>query len=178
MIKVKIIPLDENHDKYIVKWRNDPEISACLFNDGEISLKSHRKWFETYAKSISRKEFVIYISLEDIPIGTVGLSSIDNINRKAEYGILIGERQYAGKGYAKEASMLVMEYAFKLLNLNKVYLRVFEDNKRAVEMYKILGFSIDGISRQDIFKNGIFKNVIEMSILKEEWENVQHSDKS
>lgn len=165
---MKLIPLDTIHDEYIVKWRNDPKLSAFLFSSNIITLESHRKWFEKYKNYDDRKEFVIYVIDTNTPIGTIGLSSIDKINKKAEYGIIIGESDYMGKGYAKEASQSILKYAFYELQLNKVFLRVFEDNIRAIGMYKSLGFSIDGVLRQDILKEGAFRNVIEMSFLKED----------
>lgn len=170
--RVKLVPLDTIHDEYIVKWRNDPRLSAFLFSSNTITLESHKLWFERYKESVDRREFVIYIIDRNIPIGTIGLSSIDKINRKAEYGIIIGEWEHMGKGYAKEASQLILKYAFEELGLNKIFLRVFENNSRAIGMYKSLGFNVDGTLRQDIFKEGVFNNVIEMSFLKEEWNHV------
>ena len=167
-----MVPLDTFHDEYIVRWRNDPRQADFLFSSNIITLESHRRWFEKYKESDDRKEFVIYIIDTNIPIGTIGLSSIDKANLKAEYGIIIGENDYIGKGYAKEASRLILKYAFDELQLNKVYLKVFEDNNRAIGVYKKLGFSMEGMLRQDIFKQGAFHNVIEMSFLKEEWKNV------
>lgn len=170
--RVKLVPLETIHDNYIVKWRNDSSISTFLFSSEIITLESHRRWFEKYKNLSDRQEFVIYITDRNIPIGTIGLSSIDKINSRAEYGITIGEIEYMGKGYAKEASQLILKYAFEEINLNKVFLKVFEDNTRAIGMYKKLGFNVDGVLRQDVFKDGIFRNVIEMSLLKEEWKNV------
>ena len=170
--RIELIPLDTVHEKYIVKWRNNQKISESLFSSNTVTLESHRQWFKKYKESTNRKEFIINITDGDIPIGTIGLSSIDRINMKAEYGILIGETEYFGKGYAKEASFLILKYAFVELLLNKVYLRVFDNNERALGMYKSLGFSFDGILRQDVFKEGKFLNIIEMSFLREEWKNV------
>lgn len=166
--RVKLVPLDIIHEEYIVKWRNDPSLTALLFSSNKITLEDHRRWFEKYKDTDDRKEYIINIIEGNMPIGTIGLSSIDKVNMKAEYGIIIGEKQYMGKGYAKEASQLILKFAFNELQLNKVFLRVFEDNIRAISMYKRLGFKTDGVLRQDILKDGEFRNVVEMSILKEE----------
>lgn len=167
--RVRLVPLENIHSEYIVKWRNDPQISQFLFSSDWITLESHNLWLKKYWISSTRKEFVIYIIQGDIPIGTIGLSAIDYENKKAEYGIIIGENKYSGKGYAKEASQLILEYAFGELNLNKVFLKVFEDNIRAISMYKTLGFIIEGTLREDVLKNEVYRNVIVMSLLKEEW---------
>lgn len=169
--RIDLIQLDRSHEKIIIKWRNDPDLNEFLFSDNVITLESHRKWFEDYKQLGNRKEFLIFVRDIYKPIGTVGLSLIDKHNKKAEYGIIIGEKEYMGKGYAKEASTLILSYAFNDLLLNKIYLRVFEDNYRATKMYESIGFKLDGLLRQDIIKKGVYKNVIEMSILKEEWIN-------
>ena len=102
-------------------------------------------------------------------IGTIGLSSIDPRNQKAEFGILIGELTERGKGFAEEASAALLNYAFSELNLHKIKLSVFSDNARAIKLYNKLGFRPEGILRQEIFKNAVFKDVMIMAILKEEW---------
>jgi diamine N-acetyltransferase len=105
----------------------------------------------------------------DKKIGTIGLSNIDYRNQKAEYGVLIGELDEQGKGYAKEASDILIDYGFYELNLQKIYLKVFHDNKAAIRLYKKLQFKEEGLLRKEIYKNGLFKDVLVMSILREEW---------
>lgn len=170
--RVELVPLEASHENFIVRWRNDPTLSGYMFNSAPVTLESHRLWFQRYQNSTDRQEFVIVVSDQRVPIGTIGLSAIDRNNRKAEYGILIGEADYAGKGYAKEASQLLLKYGFEKIDLNKIYLRVFDDNDRAVDLYEKLGFKKDGLLRQDILKAGRFRNVLEMSILKEDWKDV------
>ncbi|MBU7025134.1 MAG: GNAT family N-acetyltransferase, partial [Theionarchaea archaeon] len=90
-------------------------------------------------------------------------------NRKAELGIFIGEKKYWGKGYGTEAVRLGLKLAFEALNLNKVYLRAFINNKRAQKCYEKAGFKKEGILRQDMFKNGNYIDCIVYSILMEEY---------
>ena len=72
------------------------------------------------------------------------------------------------KGYGKEAVLLLLEFAFKSLNLNKVYLDVGAFNQKAVNIYKSLGFEKDGILRQDVYMNGQYIDVIRMSAIESE----------
>ena len=167
--RIKLVPLDIIHEEYIVKWRNDPNVTLFIFSNDPVSIESNRKWYETYKNSNTRKEFVIYISEIAKPIGTIGLSEIDQENFKAELTIILGESEYRGKGFGKEALKLILDYAFKALKLNKVTLKVFLYNERAIRLYKSVGFKQEGILRQDIYKNNCFNDVMEMSMLKEEW---------
>lgn len=158
--------LSEEDEEYIIKWRNKKEIIDSFFSYKGVTLQEHRNWYQNYLKNDSRIEFIIIKKDNNEKIGTIGLSSIDFKNQKAEYGILIGEEQHQGKGYAKEASNAIIQYAFEELNLHRIYLKVFLDNLSAIEMYTGIGFEIEGVLRKDIFKNNIFKDVLVMSILR------------
>ncbi len=167
--RIKLVPLDSIHGEYIVKWRNDPDVSFNLFSNDTLTLDSQKRWFEVYKSSDSRKEFIIYILDDNRAIGTVGLTDIDVRNLKAELTIILGEKEYRGKGFGEEALRLILDYAFKDLMLNKIVLKVFRYNENALKLYNKSGFKLDGILRQDIYKNNQFNDVIEMSLLKEEW---------
>ena len=74
-----------------------------------------------------------------------------------------------GKGYGQEATQKTLEFAFFKLGLNRVFLKVIEDNSAAVKIYENCGFIKEGILRENIYKNNRFKNQIVMSILKSEF---------
>lgn len=161
--------LSEEDEHKIVAWRNSKEVINNLLSYKGITIDEHRIWYANYLQDETRIEFVICKRDNNEKIGTVGLSSIDYKNQTGEYGILLGENQERGKGYAKEASIAVINYAFLECNLRKIKLKVFCDNNRAINMYKRLGFNEEGILRAEIFKNGLFKDILMMAILKDEW---------
>lgn len=161
--------LSESDTDCIVRWRNQKEIIDNLFSCRGITLDEHICWYRRYVESKERIEYIIVKKEDDKEIGTIGFSNIDYQNQKAEYGIMLGELDEWGKGYAKEASIQIIDFGFKQLNLQKVHLRVFEDNKIAVNLYRKLGFLEEGFLRKDIFKDGEFKDVLIMSILRNEW---------
>ena len=88
-------------------------------------------------------------------MGNIYLTDIDE--ESAEYQIFIGEKDYWGRGVAVEASRQILKYAFEKKGLKYVYLHVREDNERALQLYKKLGFIPQG-------KNG---NWIKMKILSD-----------
>ena len=83
--------------------------------------------------------------------------------------IFIYDPNYRGKGIGSEASKLILDFAFKRLNLNKVYLQTSERFEGAINMYKKIGFIKDGILRQHYYSNGRYEDKIIFSILKEEY---------
>jgi len=171
MIDLNIRPMELEDAEMIVKWRNDPTIIHQMFSQAGPTLQEHLLWFKKYLENDSRQEFVIIIKNKDlkIAIGTIGLSSIDTQNAKAEYGILIGERDYWGQGLAFQASKLLLDHAFTTLELNKVYLKVMVSNDRAVKLYKGIGFKNEGQLRDEFLKSGQYVDIYYMGILKEEW---------
>ncbi len=166
---VVIRPMQATDTADIVRWRNDPAVLAQFFGAEPPTPASHIRWFENMLKRGDRQEFIIVTQPEQRPIGVVNLSNIDLQNLRAEYGILIGESDARGSGYAFAASELILERAFQDLKLNRLYLYVFVDNFAAIKLYTRLGFQIEGTLRQYICKRGLFYDVYEMAILADEW---------
>jgi RimJ/RimL family protein N-acetyltransferase len=82
---------------------------------------------------------------------------------------LIGDKGHWRKGYATEATQLMVNHAFDTLNLNRVQLDVFSFNKRAIQVYERVGFVCEGTLRQTQYNNGAYHDDIVMSVLRDEW---------
>ncbi len=61
----------------------------------------------------------------------MGIHRINWKDRTATTGAVIGEKAYWDKGYGSEAKMLVLDYAFNMLNLRKICSQVLAFNKRS-----------------------------------------------
>lgn len=59
----------------------------------------------------------------------------------------------------------MIRYAFEILDLHRVYLRVFADNKRAIASYQKAGFCLEGISRSDVYVRGTYKDIAWMAVI-------------
>lgn len=163
--RVKLRPLSALDTDDIVRWRSMPEILAQMFADEPPTRARHLGWLASIQARGDRQEFVIVESAIDRAIGTVGLG-IDGKNHRAEFGILIGEPDARGKGYAHEAGDLILRYAFDDLKLHRVYLQVFADNRVAIQLYEALGFCREGTLRQHVLKRGVFQDVLIMAIVQ------------
>lgn len=159
-----------------MNWLNDPEVIEGLNLYRPISLKDEEKWYERLLEmQLDERPFVIEVEEgEDWkPIGTMGLSEIKWRERSAEFGIMIGEKNYWDQGYGSEATRLMLDHAFGILNLNRVFLRVFETNQRAIPAYQKIGFITEGQLRQADYRGGKYLDVLIMSVLKKEWKVVK-----
>ena len=119
--------------------------------------------------------FAILLLPEYELIGVTSLSKINWRNRNAELAIFIGKKELWSKGLGSEALVLLLDYAFNVLGLNKVYLRVFEYNERAIKSYLKVGFRIVGRLRQQRLWGGKYWDEIIMDILAEEFEKKHKS---
>jgi len=154
------------------KWENDLELSVLtgdpvhpLTPEGIDSL------YERYSKhDPSHASFVIYERSTLRPIGTIGLPNINHAHRIAELGVGIGEHDCWGKGYGTEATRLVLEYAFNVLGLHNVMLRVFSYNERALRSYAKVGFKEMGRRRQAQRIGGQAHDVVYMDCIATEFE--------
>ncbi len=164
--RVTLRSLAREDAETIVRWRSDPEVHAQMFAAAPPTLEGHRRWFETVEERDDRLEFVIVENGSGRPVGTIGLSGIDRANRRAEYGILIGEADARGRGLASDASRLMLAHAFRGLGLHRVYLHVFGENEAAIRLYRTLGFAQEGILRHHAVKDGRYRDVVVMAIIE------------
>lgn len=165
-IELKLI--EEEDIKKRVEWLNAEEGFDTLILEWPLTIAKTKEWFDRQLLDKSKKNFII--KKENLKIGICGLNNIDYKNKKAELYILIGEKKERGKGYSKEGLQLLLAYGFHILNLNKIYLYVFEDNIRAQNLYKTLNFKKEGLLREEYLKKNKYKNLLIMSILKKEFE--------
>jgi UDP-4-amino-4,6-dideoxy-N-acetyl-beta-L-altrosamine N-acetyltransferase len=147
----------------ILRWRGDPAVATQLFSERPPSRAEHQAFLDRLRETDERVEFAIVLA-GGTPVGTIGLSHIDRKGGSAEYGILIGEESARGKGIAREASEVMLDYAFNVLGLHRVSLRVFADNHAAIALYRRLGFRSDAGGDAVKEKDGVPRQVLGMAI--------------
>ncbi|NPV88378.1 GNAT family N-acetyltransferase [Coprothermobacteraceae bacterium] len=154
---------------------NDPEVRQFLMPGIPWPLRpeDEEKWYETldpfgtgpYSLAIERLSDGEYL-------GGCGVNHVDWKNSKAEVGIFLG-KQYWGFGYGTDALRVLVSFVFDEMNMHKVYLRVYSFNERAIQVYKSLGFKVDGVLRDNVFRDGQYHDELEMSVLRNEWRQLQ-----
>jgi len=155
-----------------VKWLPDKTVNKFLLMDfSDLNLKKEKEWYTDTKKQKNTVIFGIYALDENkkILIGSTGLKKIDYKHKNAEFGITIGDKRYWGKGIGTEATKLIVDFGFKILGLNSIYLMVFSRNKAGQKAYKRAGFKKTGLLRKHFkYKKG-FDDEIFMDILRKEW---------
>lgn len=145
-MNVRIRPLKEQDAYTSVKWRNDPEVFKFTGNiyNHEITIDNELEWIRKVTANPT--DYRCAILVDEVYVGNIYLTDIKE--GTAHFHIFIGDKSYWGKGVAKRASLLILEYAFKVLNIKEVLLRVRNVNTSAYNLYLRLGFKavkVDGI---------------------------------
>jgi RimJ/RimL family protein N-acetyltransferase len=103
-------------------------------------------------------------------IGQCGLHGHSETDNHTELGITIGDRAYWNRGYGREALALLLDYAFRLRNWRRVWLRVWGHNERAIRAYRAVGFVEEGRLRSHVWSAGAYYDLVLMGILRDEWQ--------
>lgn len=125
-----------------LSWRNRDEIRKWFLNTTIIPADGHYAWFERYQELDNDFIFLILAKgLNNAPVGQISLYGIDWDARTAEFGrLMIGEPHAKGRGFAREATHLLLDYSFGVMQLKEITLEVKENNEVAIAMYRLTGF--------------------------------------
>jgi RimJ/RimL family protein N-acetyltransferase len=170
--RVALGPVHKGLLPLLWKWESDLALSALTGDPSRpMTPEAIDKLYQRYNTAGTESTgFAIYELDGMRAIGTVGLMSINHLNRTAELGIGIGERDYWGKGLGTEATRLILDYAFNVLSLHNVMLRVFSYNERAIRAYRKVGFREIGRRRQSQRIGAQVYDVVLMDCLATEFE--------
>lgn len=147
----------------LYSWIDDAETVRFNAPYRPVDRAGHDAWFSSIGKDPNRIAFAIRAK-EQI-IGVVQLIDIHPIHRSAELVIRIGEDANRGRGYGTEALRAVVQYAWMDLNLQRIWLRVFHTNERAIAAYQKAGFELEGRMRRACFIDGNYIDELVFSAL-------------
>ncbi len=170
--KVELGPIKREYLPRYVEWFNDWEMSQYMVPGMPIplTLEDETDWFERRRGDRNSVVFAILALPQKELVGNCGLHELDWKNRKAMFGIFIGNKDYWGKGYGTDATRTLLRYAFEQLGMNRIELEVYDFNPRAIRAYEKAGFRRDGTRRQALYREGAFHDIYLMGIVREDWD--------
>lgn len=158
-VLLKVLKPSDVSEAY-VSWLNDPIVNKYL-ETRYGTLSDVKEYVESKLKSDSAILWGIFWK-DGKHIGNIKLEPIDFGKKVATVGILIGDKEYWGRGVATESIELISNYAFEMLHLEKIILGVMKENASAIHVYKKCGFSIVEVQNGAINHNGILHDQILM----------------
>lgn len=129
------------------------------------------KWIARHSEAFAKGEavhFAITLGETGSLIGAVELRAINAEHSHAEMSCWIGV-EWWGQGYATEAALAMVRYAFEQLNLNRLMAYHMVRNPASGRALEKTGMKREGLLRQCVRKWGRFEDVVVMAILREDW---------
>jgi ribosomal-protein-alanine N-acetyltransferase len=152
------------------------------FNDEEVCLNLQKHYYpntlslqnEFLSNKVEKDKTILQLGIVDIKseklVGVTSFYSIDFINRKAGFSMVIGEKEARNISCFIEVSKLMLRHGFFTLNLQKIYGGTISVDL-VILMCRALGCQREGELRRDVFKNGEYHSAYLYSILREEFKN-------
>lgn len=151
-------------------WFNNLEVALPLGDEAYVPAGLARMRADAAAMIQNKEHVFSIVDLKtDQLLGRCLLFGVDPVNRSAKFGIAIGEKAFWNQGYGFEATRLLLDYGFNLLNLNSIMLGVFAFNTAAIRCYQKAGFKEIGRRRQARIIGSRKFDAIFMDILAEEF---------
>ncbi len=163
-VAIRVKRIEDSEDDH--RWRSDPELAEL---DATLPLRqSLQDYIRDYRSELSHptpwvRRYAID-TLDGRHIGNCMVYDIDAVQGQCELGILIGNRDYWGGGYGREALRLLIAECFRMPSMQLLYLHTLEWNARARRAFAACGLREVGPLR----RSG--RNFIRMEITREEWE--------
>src|SRR5262249_39996059 len=170
--KAALGPLRRDLAGVYARWMNQLEVRRGLVHRGISSSQSQEKWVEENLEKGAQRvpervEFTVYDRADSAPVGTAGLFKIAYAHGTADFGIVIGERR--GQGLGSEATRLVLDFAFHVLELRNVLLEALDWNVAGLTAYERAGFRRVGVRRRAVMSRSRPTDVVIMDAVPEDF---------
>ncbi len=151
-------------------WFNDEETTK--FMQRHYYPHTKQQQIDFYKSSIennpTKVQCGIYHKQAEVLIGTISLNNIDFINSNCELSVVIGEKNFQNLNSLVESHKLMIRHAFETMNLHRVY---GGSMIKEIDLLfcRALGYSREGVLKQQVYKNGVYHDVYLFGILKEKY---------
>jgi RimJ/RimL family protein N-acetyltransferase len=169
---VRLTALGEGDLEVLERWHEDDEFLRLFDSNPAVPRPkaSLKKWIEEAEGASDTFLFAIRSLADDVLLGIALIEDIEWSNQQGWLSIGLGNRSTWGKGYGKDATRLLVAFAFRELNLYRLSLTVFDYNVRAISLYEGIGFRREGVFREFGNRDGKRYDLVLYGLLRTEWE--------
>lgn len=166
-IRLRRLELDDVNENYR-KWMNDPEVMRYT----ESRFQAHSLAdIRSYVQSVQSDPSSVFLAIVETEsgrhIGNLKIGHMHPVHRTADIGIIVGEKDCWGKGYAAEALGLAAAYAAKVLRLHKLWAGIYADNIGSIAAFRRAGFVEEGRFAEHWLSDGSYVDGVQMGLLLE-----------
>ena len=159
-------PLTEADLELILPWRNALAVRRAMYSHHEIAPDEHRAWFRRMRQDPSARWY-LYRNAAGAPMGVVYFTGLDPIQKTATWGFYTNPKATPGAG--TRILYAALELAFGELDLHKLNGEALASNATSVNLHKKLGFTQEGIFRDQYFDGAGYVDVMRFGMVADEW---------
>lgn len=166
---IHLRPLVFGDIELLYNWATDITIQVYAGWSRPLSLAA---FTEKHTRRITQpsEELILFgVEYEQRLVGHVQLALIDHVERRAAVGVVIGDKSVWGKGVGGAALTMLLDYAFTVQNLERIYAEAYGFNTRSHRLLERVGFQREGVLRQHEMHNGSRQDMHIFGILKHEF---------
>lgn len=160
-------PMEAEDLGFVLAWRNHPDVRRYMYTQHKISLEEHRTWFSNAAKD-NKKHLLIYES-NKFPFGFV---NFNEIARGKIFDWSFHLAPDAPRGTGSKLGRAALYHVFTYLQAHKLCGQVLSYNERSINFHKRLGFSDEGVLREQYFDGQSYHSVFLFGLLIDEWQKL------
>lgn len=152
-----------------VDWMNDPEVMR--YTESRFSrydLQGIRDYVSALECSPHTVLLGIFTPEENLHVGNIKLGPIHWHHGLGDLGLIIGRKEYWGKGLATEAIALASGYAFARLGLHKVTAGCYASNQGSAKAFLKAGFRQEAVRPQHVRGDSGWEDVLELAMIRTE----------
>ncbi|MBP6857671.1 MAG: GNAT family N-acetyltransferase [Candidatus Pacebacteria bacterium] len=163
-------PLDLSDLSLVQRFVNDPDVRKYLSSTYPLSKGDEEEWIKRVSsRNPNNIVLAVVLKKDNKFLGTMGLHRIDYVSGIACTGSMLGAKEEWNKGYAREAKMLLLEYAFMTLNLRKICSDAFAKNKGSIKHNQNCGYKVEGVLKRHHYRDGKYHDQVLLSVFKRDW---------
>ena len=148
----------------VLSWRNHPDVRSYMYNQHEITMEEHRRWFEKNVDAPGRHLLIFEIGAS--PMGFVNFTQL-NQGGVVDWGFYLSPT--APKGSGRQLGKAALSYAFGYQLFHKVCGQALSYNERSINFHRRLGFQQEGLLRDQHFDGQQHRSVVCFGLLRQEW---------
>ena len=164
---VTLVQLAIQHAANMARWMEDPIVSHNLGLRSEPSLEKTIAWINNALQSPDMRPFAVLFKEQHV--GNVVIDRIDRHLAAGRLSVYIGDSSARGSGIGLTSIYLALEQCFNDLALHKVWVTVHTRNFPSMNAFHRLGFSVEGVLRDEFLLDGERLSVFYLGLLRDEF---------
>jgi RimJ/RimL family protein N-acetyltransferase len=162
----RLQPVDVKDAEYIIKVRTSPSAKGKI-HETDFDIKKQEDWIKKYLEK--ENDYYFTVNYKDEKCGTVGLYDIHS--NSGEWGRwIVLNNPFA----ALASAIMICEFGFNYLKLEKIYGNVVEHNKKVLSFHKKFGMTEIGRIENATKINGLYVSYIHYELLRKQWEYIKN----